>query len=217
VVSAAVLSTGAIVGVNVLAKSPARPDPASAGSVVAMQAEAQTTGLWQEAKSYSREQQRIESRTAAAAQAEADRVAAEQAAAAAAEAAAAEAAAEAARQEEAARASRSEASDVAIDVESGSAQAIAADMVAARGWGTDQFECLVNLWERESGWRVDAQNSSSGAYGIPQALPGSKMASAGDDWRTNPATQIEWGLGYIEGRYGDPCGAWAHFLDRNWY
>ena len=69
-----------------------------------------------------------------------------------------------------------------------SAQAIAAEMVAARGWGTDQFECLVNLWERESGWRVDAQNSSSGAYGIPQALPGSKMASA-DDWRTNPATR----------------------------
>jgi resuscitation-promoting factor RpfB len=107
--------------------------------------------------------------------------------------------------------------DVAVDVEPGSAQAIAAEMVAARGWGSDQFDCLVNLWERESGWRVDAANSSSGAYGIPQALPGSKMASAGDDWRTNPATQITWGLGYIEDRYGDPCGAWNHFLDRNWY
>ena len=58
---------------------------------------------------------------------------------------------------------------------------------------------------------------SSGAYGIPQALPGSKMASAGSDWRTNPKTQIKWGLGYISGRYGDPCGAWSHFLRKNWY
>ncbi len=157
---------------------------------------------------------------AATAAAEAERLAAEQVAA---EQAAAEAAAEAARQEEAARApSRPEATEdvtegVAIDVAPGSAQAIAAEMVAARGWGSDQFDCLVSLWERESGWEVDAQNASSGAYGIPQALPGSKMASAGDDWRTNPATQIEWGLGYIEERYDDPCGAWSHFLDRNWY
>ncbi|MCY7287980.1 MAG: G5 domain-containing protein, partial [Cryobacterium sp.] len=73
------------------------------------------------------------------------------------------------------------------------------------------------LWNKESGWRVNAENSSSGAYGIPQALPGSKMATAGDDWQTNPATQIQWGLGYISGRYGTPCGAWAHSSDVGWY
>ncbi len=97
------------------------------------------------------------------------------------------------------------------------AQAIARPMVAERGWGEDQFSCLVSLWSRESGWRVNAANSSSGAYGIPQALPGSKMASAGADWETNPATQIAWGLGYIAARYGTPCGAWSYFLANNHY
>ncbi len=99
----------------------------------------------------------------------------------------------------------------------GSAQAIAHDKVVARGWGEDQFNCLVSLWNKESGWRVNAANSSSGAYGIPQALPGSKMASAGADWETNAGTQIEWGLGYVSGRYGTPCGAWAHSVDNGWY
>ncbi|TFC52380.1 lytic transglycosylase domain-containing protein [Cryobacterium sp. TMT1-21] len=99
----------------------------------------------------------------------------------------------------------------------GSAQAIASGMVADRGWGDDQFNCLVSLWKKESGWRVNAENSSSGAYGIPQALPGSKMATSGDDWQTNAATQIDWGLGYISGRYGTPCGAWAHSGDVGWY
>ncbi|MCU1438069.1 MAG: hypothetical protein JWP66_1156 [Naasia sp.] len=99
----------------------------------------------------------------------------------------------------------------------GTAQAIAADMVAARGWGSDQFDCLVALWKKESGWRVNAYNASSGAYGIPQSLPGNKMASAGADWETNPATQISWGLGYITGRYGSPCGAWASSQSRGWY
>ena len=74
----------------------------------------------------------------------------------------------------------------------------------------------MKLWNRESGWRTTAQNSS-GAYGIPQALPGSKMASAGADWRTNAATQIKWGLGYISGRYGTPCGAWGHSQSTGWY
>lgn len=99
----------------------------------------------------------------------------------------------------------------------GSAQAIAYEMVAARGWGEDQYSCLVSLWNKESGWRVNAENTSSGAYGIPQALPGSKMASAGSDWATNAATQIEWGLGYISGRYGTPCGAWGHSQSVGWY
>jgi len=99
----------------------------------------------------------------------------------------------------------------------GSAQAYAYGAVAARGWGQDQYNCLVSLWNKESGWRVNAANSSSGAYGIPQALPGSKMASAGADWQTNAGTQIEWGLGYISGRYGTPCGAWGHSVDVGWY
>lgn len=99
----------------------------------------------------------------------------------------------------------------------GSAQAYAHGAVQGRGWGDDQYDCLVSLWNRESGWRVNAMNSSSGAYGIPQSLPGSKMASAGSDWETNAGTQIEWGLGYISGRYGTPCGAWAHSEDVGWY
>lgn len=99
----------------------------------------------------------------------------------------------------------------------GTAQAIAYDMVLARGWGDDQFACLVALWNKESGWRVNAYNAGSGAYGIPQALPGSKMATAGADWETNPATQITWGLGYVGGRYGTPCGAWDHSQRTGWY
>ncbi|WP_260855871.1 hypothetical protein [Curtobacterium sp. 9128] len=98
----------------------------------------------------------------------------------------------------------------------GSAQAIALELVTARGWGTDQYNCLVSLWNKESGWRVNAYNPS-GAYGIPQALPGSKMASVGADWQTNPATQITWGLNYISGVYGTPCGAWGHSQSFNWY
>lgn len=97
-----------------------------------------------------------------------------------------------------------------------SAQGIAQSMVAARGWSDGEFNCLVALWNHESGWRTNAGNPS-GAYGIPQALPGSKMASAGADWATNPATQITWGLGYISGRYGTPCSAYGHWQSNNWY
>lgn len=99
----------------------------------------------------------------------------------------------------------------------GTAQAIAYELVTARGWSHAEYECLVALWNRESHWNVYAHNPVSGAYGIPQALPGEKMASAGADWRTNPETQIRWGLGYITGRYGTPCGAWAHSEARGWY
>ncbi len=99
----------------------------------------------------------------------------------------------------------------------GTAQAIAWEMVTARGWDAAQFDCLVALWGKESGWNVYAHNKTSGAYGIPQALPGSKMAVVADDWATNPATQITWGLAYITGRYGDPCGAWGHSQRVGWY
>lgn len=99
----------------------------------------------------------------------------------------------------------------------GTAQAIALQMVAARGWPSTEFDCLVALWNKESHWNVYSNNTHSGAYGIPQALPGSKMASVGADWATNPATQITWGLGYISGRYGTPCGAWGHSQSSGWY
>jgi hypothetical protein len=102
-------------------------------------------------------------------------------------------------------------------VASGSAQSIAKGMLASFGWSTSQFSCLEPLWAGESGWNVTASNPSSGAYGIPQALPGSKMASAGPDWQTNAATQIRWGLTYIKGTYGSPCAAWSHAQAEGWY
>lgn len=96
----------------------------------------------------------------------------------------------------------------------GSAQAIAQTMVSARGWDSGQFNCLVTLWGHESGWRVNASNPSTGAYGIPQALPGSKM---GAGWQTDASVQISWGLGYIASRYGTPCGAWSYWQSTGWY
>jgi len=86
----------------------------------------------------------------------------------------------------------------------GSAQPIAQAMLGSFGWSSSQFSCLDPLWAHESGWSVTAANAGSGAYGIPQALPGSRMASAGPDWQTNAATQIRWGLEYIKGTYGSP-------------
>ncbi|USQ75739.1 lytic transglycosylase domain-containing protein [Ornithinimicrobium cryptoxanthini] len=164
---------------------------------------------------------------AAAEQAAAERAAAERAAAeqAAAEQAAAEqAAAEQAEQEQAASRSQERAAapepapaPAPAPVSSGDPRSIARGMLSGYGWGDDQWGCLNSLWMRESGWNTYAQNPSSGAYGIPQSLPGNKMASAGSDWQTNPATQIRWGLGYISGRYGSPCGAWAHSESVGWY
>lgn len=90
----------------------------------------------------------------------------------------------------------------------------------AHGWTVSaQFDCLNNLWNGESSWKVYATNPSSGAYGIPQALPGTKMATAGADWKTNPATQIKWGLKYIGDRYGTPCKAYSTWKSRSphWY
>lgn len=94
---------------------------------------------------------------------------------------------------------------------------IAKALLTEFGFGQDQFGCLDSLYNSESHWRVDADNPNSSAYGIPQALPGSKMASAGADWATNPVTQIRWGLGYIQGRYGTPCGAWSFKRGHGWY
>jgi hypothetical protein len=114
-------------------------------------------------------------------------------------------------------ASPSPSAPAAAPAPSGSPQQIALGMLGSYGWSSDQFSCLVSLWNQESGWNVEATNPTSGAYGIPQALPGSKMASAGADWQTDATTQIRWGLGYIKGMYGSPCGAWAHEQAVGWY
>ena len=103
------------------------------------------------------------------------------------------------------------------DVSNEDPRAIARALLPEFGFGSDQFGCLDSLWSRESGWRVDASNPYSSAYGIPQALPGSKMSTAGADWAYNPETQIRWGLGYIAGRYGTPCSAWSHSQSTGWY
>ncbi|MFG2861978.1 transglycosylase SLT domain-containing protein [Streptomyces sioyaensis] len=91
-------------------------------------------------------------------------------------------------------------------------QAIARQMMAG-----DQFQCFSNIVDHESGWNYKATNAGSGAYGLVQALPGSKMSSAGSDWQTNPATQIKWGLNYMNDRYGSPCGAWSFWQANSWY
>ncbi|MCX4822751.1 transglycosylase SLT domain-containing protein [Streptomyces sp. NBC_01142] len=95
----------------------------------------------------------------------------------------------------------------------GSAKAVAQKLIADDA----QFQCFSKIVSHESGWDVNAANTSSGAYGLVQALPGKKMASAGADWKTNPATQIKWGLDYMNDRYGSPCGAWSSWQDKGWY
>lgn len=97
------------------------------------------------------------------------------------------------------------------------AQAYAAGQLGSFGWGPDQMSCLTQLWQRESEWLTSAENVSSGAYGIAQSLPASKMESTGSDWSTNYETQIRWGMGYIQGRYGSPCAAWGHSNAVGWY
>jgi hypothetical protein len=159
---------------------------------------------------------------AAALRAVAERAAAERAArarAAAARETARRAAAQAAAQAAAAQAAAQQPAVQRVTVEqapSGAPQQIAEQMLATYGWA-DQFSCLDSLWQQESGWNVYAENPSSGAYGIPQALPGAKMASAGADWQTDAATQIRWGLSYIQGSYGSPCAAWGHEEADGWY
>ncbi|GAA4736219.1 lytic transglycosylase domain-containing protein [Phytohabitans rumicis] len=173
----------------------------------------------QEELQYLKDRQR-EYMAATAQRREAERIAAEKAAA------AARAEAERARQaqEAAGRKKREEAAGnepatpytgpipASCNEFSGNRKTGCALMIAA-GFTIDQFPCLEKLWTKESGWNHKARNSSSGAYGIPQAYPPEKMGKIADDWRNNPATQIKWGLGYIKGKYDDPCGAWGHFQD----
>ena len=159
---------------------------------------------------------------AAAAKAAAAKAAAAKAASA--KAASAKAAAQQAAQEQAAQqqatqqqAAQQTTAQPATSAPSGSPQQIAEQMLSQFGWSSSQFSCLQPLWALESGWNIYASNPSSGAYGIPQALPGSKMASAGPDWQGDAATQIRWGLSYIQGTYGSPCAAWSHEEADGWY
>ncbi|WP_426226067.1 lytic transglycosylase domain-containing protein [Pseudarthrobacter sp. DSP2-3-2b1] len=97
------------------------------------------------------------------------------------------------------------------------AKSYASGRLSAYGWGQDQFQCLAQLWTKESNWLTTATNPYSGAYGIPQALPPGKLGSAGSDWLTSYRTQVDWGLAYISDRYKSPCGAWSHSVANNWY
>ncbi|WP_030273604.1 transglycosylase SLT domain-containing protein [Streptomyces sp. NRRL B-24484] len=126
---------------------------------------------------------------------------------------AAKAAEEAKRKADEEAANRAAARTALAAVPAGSVQAMAAQIVG----DADQFSCFSEIVKRESGWDYTATNASSGAYGLVQALPGSKMASAGADWKTNPATQIKWGLNYMNSRYGSPCGAWSFWQSHHWY
>ncbi len=105
---------------------------------------------------------------------------------------------------------------VAVDDPAG-AQAYAASQLGAHGWDAGQMQCLVKLWTKESDWKTTATNPSSGAYGVVQSLPAEKMASAGADYLTNYRTQINWGLNYVQERYGSPCGALNFHYANNWY
>jgi hypothetical protein len=115
------------------------------------------------------------------------------------------------------RVARAEARQGLLDRAQSDPKAVGHLLAADRGWDGEQYSCLDSLWSKESGWRWNADNASSDAYGIPQALPGSRMASFGSDWASNPVTQIKWGLQYISARYGTPCSAWAHSRAVNWY
>jgi hypothetical protein len=160
--------------------------------------------LFSRMRSIQADRQELAAQKAAAAKAAASKAAA-------AKAAAKATALKAAKQASAAR------KQAAVTTPSGSPEQIAEQLLSQFGWSGSQFSCLQPLWERESGWSLTAENPASGAYGIPQALPGAQMASAGADWQTDAATQIRWGLTYIQGRYGSPCGAWAHEESSGWY
>ncbi|MFC7219945.1 transglycosylase SLT domain-containing protein [Streptomyces polyrhachis] len=221
----AVTSVGAVVGVaagadpasdtadrveataadqTLLADMPAQQDATSQYVSIATQADAAADTAHAQARTALLESARKQ----AASDAEAKKEAAEKAAA---EKKAAEERAEQAKQA-ASRSSDGGDFSVQSSYTIAEVQAIARQMVPA-----DQFQCFSNIVDHESGWRYTASNPSSGAYGLMQALPGSKMVSAGADWQTNPATQIEWGLDYMDSRYGGPCGAWNFWQNNHWY
>ncbi|WP_308298799.1 transglycosylase SLT domain-containing protein [Streptomyces sp. GESEQ-35] len=216
----AVTAVGSVVGVA--SGSTAQNNDAEAAAAdltlladipAGQQAQVQTTSLTQQA-----ETQAIAADTTAKKDAEeaARKAAAESAVAKkeAAEQAAQEAKERAEAEEAASRSATRDASDFTpqSSYSIGEIQSMAQSMVAS-----DQYQCFSNIVDHESSWNYQAVNASSGAYGLFQALPGSKMSSAGSDWQTNPATQIKWGLSYMNDRYGSPCDAWSFWQANNWY
>ncbi|MGH4033948.1 lytic transglycosylase domain-containing protein [Actinomycetota bacterium Odt1-20B] len=196
---------------TLLADIPAGQQAQVQGASLSQQADAQAAAADTAAKKTAAE--------AARKQAAEDAIAKQKAAAKAEKEEAAKKAAEKKEREEAAetKASRSSSRDASDFAKQSSytvaqVQAMARQMVPA-----DQFQCFSNIVNHESTWNYKASNPGSGAYGLVQALPGSKMASAGADWQTNPATQIKWGLGYMNDRYGSPCGAWNFWQANSWY
>ncbi|MFI7272430.1 transglycosylase SLT domain-containing protein [Streptomyces sp. NPDC049879] len=192
---------------TLLAEIPAGANAQLHTASLTQQAESQASAADADARRAAQEAARLQAaEDAHDRRAEEERAEEERRAAEAAEAEAAAAEAQAASAEAAASAPVQSSYSVA-DV-----QALARQMVPA-----DQFQCFSNIVDHESGWNYQATNPSSGAYGLMQALPGSKMSSAGADWQTNPATQIRWGLDYMDSRYGSPCGAWDFWTVNNWY
>ena len=204
--SAAVAVAGLTVGINVINARADEPGGAADRSPVAAAANlgAATTAAERLVDIQTVAQQKADKRRAAEKRAEKRREARERRAA--------------EERAAAAREARERASRSAPRQFGGDVRGIAAQIAQQKyGWGSGEFSCLNSLWEKESGWNYQASNPSSGAYGIPQALPGSKMSSFGSDWQTNPATQIKWGLDYIDGRYGSPCSAWSTAQSQGWY
>ncbi|KAB8165184.1 transglycosylase SLT domain-containing protein [Streptomyces sp. 3MP-14] len=189
---------------TLLAEIPAGTNAQLHTASLTQQAESQSTAAEAEVRRAAQEAARV----AAAESAQERRAAAERAAE---EEAEREAAAQRAAEE-------AQAASAAADIPVQSSYTKAEIQAMARQIvGADQFQCFSNIVDHESGWDHTATNPSSGAYGLMQALPGSKMASAGADWQTNPATQIRWGVNYMESRYGSPCGAWEFWQANNWY
>ncbi|MDH6112578.1 ATPase subunit of ABC transporter with duplicated ATPase domains [Kitasatospora sp. MAP12-15] len=201
-----------VAGATLLADVPSAAQAQTVSDNFVTQSTAQQAAADAAAQKAAEEAARLKAAADAQAKAAADKAAADAAKAAADKAAADAAAAARAKATSAMSATADSASaPPASSFSAGSVQAIAAGMMD----GT-QFQCFSNIVTRESGWNYTARNPS-GAYGLVQALPGSKMASAGADWQTNPATQIKWGLGYMNDRYGSPCGAWSFWQAHSWY
>ncbi|MFI1964095.1 lytic transglycosylase domain-containing protein [Streptomyces pathocidini] len=220
----AVTTVGAVVGVasgstqgSTEAVEPTAADATLLADISAgNQTQAQTASLTQQADAQSSQ---ADAAAKKAAEEAARKQAAKDAAAKKAEAEKKAAEAKAAKEREAAeKASRSEDRDVLSSVAQQASYTVAqVQNIARQMVPGDQFQCFSNIVNHESSWNYKASNPSSGAYGLVQALPGSKMSSAGADWQTNPATQIKWGLGYMNDRYGSPCGAWEFWQANNWY
>ncbi|MDH6134980.1 ATPase subunit of ABC transporter with duplicated ATPase domains [Kitasatospora sp. MAA4] len=200
-----------VAGATLFADVPSATQAQAVSDSFVRQATAQQVSADAAAQKAAEEAARLKAAADAQAKSDADKAAAAAAKAAADKAAADAAAAARAKATSSMSAPGSSAPD-ASSYSPGSVQAIAAGIVG----DSTQFQCFSNIVTRESGWNYTAMNPS-GAYGLVQALPGSKMASVGADWKTNPATQIKWGLGYMNDRYGSPCGAWSFWQAHSWY